>query len=189
VRGRHGLNLCWVRDLEGNHRRRDSRKVDESTAHPEAFAGSEPRAREHAAARVNRIPARCAMRPEDGRVTVSGIPLAARISGRNSDATRHLAQLLCASVGPGNGPRRYHKPLAIQRNRDGNLSSNLPKTDAERIVIFEKALRNFRDTTLPSQRLVRHQPAIDYWDVGYEQFDRMLFKEARKNLVSSLISD
>jgi glycosyltransferase involved in cell wall biosynthesis len=82
-----------------------------------------------------------------------------------------------------------NKPLAIKRNRDGNLSSNLPKTAAERIMLFEKALRNFPDMTRPSRRLVSHQLAINYWDVGYDQFDRMLLKEARKNFASSLVYD
>ena len=29
----------------------------------------------------------------------------------------------------------------------------------------------------------------NYWDVGYDHFDRLMFKEARKNFVSSLSID
>ncbi|MGB2890207.1 MAG: glycosyltransferase [Candidatus Acidiferrales bacterium] len=82
-----------------------------------------------------------------------------------------------------------NKPLVIKRSWDGSLSSNLPKTAAERIVSFEKALKNYPDMTPPSRRRVRRQLAINYWDVGYDHFDRMLLKEARKNFVLSLTHD
>jgi len=82
-----------------------------------------------------------------------------------------------------------NKPLVIKRNRDGNLSSNLLKTAAERIVLFEKALRKFPDMTPRSRRVVRRQVALNYWDVGYHHFERMLLKEARKNFMSSLSYD
>ncbi|MFY9528189.1 MAG: glycosyltransferase [Candidatus Acidiferrales bacterium] len=82
-----------------------------------------------------------------------------------------------------------NKPLVIKRSWDGSLSSNLPKTAAERIVSFEKALKNYPDMTPPSRRRVRRQLAINYWDVGYDHFDRMLLKEARKNFVLSLTYD
>ncbi len=82
-----------------------------------------------------------------------------------------------------------NKPLAIKRNRDGNLSSNLPKTAAERIVLFEKALKTFPDMSRSRRRLVRHQLAMNYWDVAYDDFDRMLFKDARKNFLLSLTYD
>jgi len=82
-----------------------------------------------------------------------------------------------------------NKSLAIKRNRDGNLSSNLPKTGAERILLFEKALRRFSDMAPRSRRLVRRQLALNYWDMGYHYFERMSLKEARKNFMSSLSHD
>src|SRR5712692_2507522 len=82
-----------------------------------------------------------------------------------------------------------NKSLAIKRNRDGNLSSNLPKTGAERILLFEKALKEFSDMTPRSRRLVRRQLALNYWDIGYHYFERMSLKEARKNFMSSLSHD
>jgi glycosyltransferase involved in cell wall biosynthesis len=82
-----------------------------------------------------------------------------------------------------------NKPLVIKRNRDGNLSSNLTKTAVERIVLFEKALKEFPDMTPRSRRLVRRQVALNYWDVGYHHFEGMLLKEARKNFMSSLSYD
>jgi glycosyltransferase involved in cell wall biosynthesis len=77
-------------------------------------------------------------------------------------------------------------PLVIKRNQDGNLSSNLTKTGAERILLFEKALKEFSDMTPRSRRLVRRQLALNYWDMGYHYFERMSLKEARKNFMSSL---
>jgi glycosyltransferase involved in cell wall biosynthesis len=82
-----------------------------------------------------------------------------------------------------------NKPLVIKRNRDGNLSSNLIKTAVERIVLFEKALKDYSDMTPRSRRLVRRQVALNYWDVGYHHFERMFFKEARKNFMYSLRYD
>ena len=40
-----------------------------------------------------------------------------------------------------------------------------------------------------SRQLVRRQLALSYWDVGYDQFDRLALKEARRNFVSSLNYD
>jgi glycosyltransferase involved in cell wall biosynthesis len=82
-----------------------------------------------------------------------------------------------------------NKPLVIKRNRDGNLSSNLPKTGAERILLFEKALKEFSDMAPRSRRLVRRQLALNYWDMGYHYFERMSLKEARKNFMSSWSHD
>jgi len=82
-----------------------------------------------------------------------------------------------------------NKPLVIKRSWDGSLSSNSLKTAAERIALFEKTLKNFPDMSPSRRRLVRRQLAINYWDVGYDRFDRMLLKEARKYLVSSLAYD
>ncbi len=82
-----------------------------------------------------------------------------------------------------------NKPLVTKRNWNGSLSSNLPKTAAERIMLFEKGLKSFRDMTPRSRRLVRRQVALNYWDLGYHHFDRMLLKEARKNFISSLKHD
>lgn len=79
-----------------------------------------------------------------------------------------------------------NKPLLTKRNRNGNLSSDLEKTAVERIVLFRKTLRTFQDMPRSSQRLVRHQVALSYWDVGYHHFDRMLLKEARRNFLSGL---
>jgi glycosyltransferase involved in cell wall biosynthesis len=81
------------------------------------------------------------------------------------------------------------KPLVIKRNRDGNLSSNLTKTAVERIVLFEKALKEFPDMPPRSRRLVRHQVALNYWDVGYHYFEGMFLAEARKNFMYSLSYD
>jgi glycosyltransferase involved in cell wall biosynthesis len=82
-----------------------------------------------------------------------------------------------------------NKPLVIKRNRDGNLSSNLPKTGAERILLFEKVLQKFSDIAPRSRCLVRRQLALNYWDMGYHYFERMSLKEARKNFMSSLSHD
>jgi glycosyltransferase involved in cell wall biosynthesis len=82
-----------------------------------------------------------------------------------------------------------NKPLVIKRSWDGSLSSNLLKTAVERIALFEKALKNFSDMAPLSRRLVKHQLAINYWDVGYDHFDRMLLKEARRNFAWSLTYD
>ncbi len=84
---------------------------------------------------------------------------------------------------------RVNKPFVIKRNRDGNLSSDLLKTAAERIVLFERALRKFPDMTPRSRRVVRRQVALNYWDLGYHHFERMLLKEARKYFMSSLSYD
>jgi GT2 family glycosyltransferase len=82
-----------------------------------------------------------------------------------------------------------NKPLVIKRNRGGNLSSNLPKTGAERILLFEKVLQKFSDIAPRSRCLVRRQLALNYWDMGYHYFERMSLKEARKNFMSSLSHD
>jgi glycosyltransferase involved in cell wall biosynthesis len=82
-----------------------------------------------------------------------------------------------------------NKPLVIKRNRDGNLSSNLIKTAVERILLFEKALKQFPDMTPHSRRLVRRQVALNYWDVGYHYFEGMFLKEARRNFMYSLSYD
>jgi glycosyltransferase involved in cell wall biosynthesis len=79
-----------------------------------------------------------------------------------------------------------NKALVTKRSWNGSLSSNLSKTAAERIALFEKMLRNFDDMTTQNRRLVRSQLAINYWDVGYDHFDRLMLKEARKNFVSSV---
>lgn len=82
-----------------------------------------------------------------------------------------------------------NKALVTKRCWDGSLSSNLPKTAAERIALFEKTLRNFIDMPPRSRRLVRSQLAMNYWDVGYDYFDRLMLKEARKNFASSVSYD
>lgn len=82
-----------------------------------------------------------------------------------------------------------NKALVTKRSWDGSLSSDLPKTALGRIALFKKALRDIPNMTARSRRLVRRQLALSYWDVGYDCFDRLLLKEARKNLVSSLTLD
>jgi glycosyltransferase involved in cell wall biosynthesis len=82
-----------------------------------------------------------------------------------------------------------NKALVIKRSWDGSLSTNFPKTALGRITLFQKALRDNPDMTARSRQLVRRQLASSYWDVGYDYFDRLLLKEARKNLISSLALD
>jgi glycosyltransferase involved in cell wall biosynthesis len=82
-----------------------------------------------------------------------------------------------------------NKALVTKRSWDGSLSSNLTKTAMERIALYQKALRDIPDMTARSRQLVRRQLALSYWDVGYDYFDRLSLKEARKNLVSSLAFD
>jgi glycosyltransferase involved in cell wall biosynthesis len=82
-----------------------------------------------------------------------------------------------------------NKPLVIKKNREGNLSSNLPKTAAERIVLFQKALSNFPEMPRHTRRLIKVQVALNYWDLGYLHFENMSLPEARKNFASSLKYD
>jgi glycosyltransferase involved in cell wall biosynthesis len=82
-----------------------------------------------------------------------------------------------------------NKALVAKRSWDGSLSSNLPKTASERVALFEKTLRCFTGMTPQSRRLVRSQLAMNYWDVGYDYFDRLMLKEARKNFASSVSHD
>ena len=77
----------------------------------------------------------------------------------------------------------------IKKNREGNLSSNLPKTAAERIVLFQKALRNFPEMPPHTRRLIKVQVALNYWDLGCHNFENMSLPEARKNFSSSLKYD
>lgn len=79
-----------------------------------------------------------------------------------------------------------NRPLVTKRSWDGSLSSNLPKTAAERIALFEKALGSFKDMSRHSRRAVRHQLALNYWDVGYDYFEKLVFKEARRKFLRSL---
>lgn len=82
-----------------------------------------------------------------------------------------------------------NKALVTKRSWNGSLSSNFPKMAMERIALFKKALRDIPDMTERSRQLVRRQLALSYWDVGYDQFDRLALKEARRNFVSSLNYD
>jgi glycosyltransferase involved in cell wall biosynthesis len=79
--------------------------------------------------------------------------------------------------------------LFTKRNWDGSLSSNLIKTALERISLYKKTLRDLQDMTSRSRRLVRRQLSLNYWDVGYDHFDKFAFKEARANFGSSLRYD
>jgi glycosyltransferase involved in cell wall biosynthesis len=79
------------------------------------------------------------------------------------------------------------KCLFTKRSFDGSLSTNLTRTAVERIELYRKALRNLPDMTPRSRRLIKRQLAINYWDVGYEQFDRFSFMEARKSFASSFV--
>jgi len=79
--------------------------------------------------------------------------------------------------------------LFTKRSCEGSLSANLTKTALERIALFQKALRDLPGMMPRSRRLVRHQLALNYWDVGYDHFDGFSFKEARKNFVSSFMYD
>jgi glycosyltransferase involved in cell wall biosynthesis len=81
------------------------------------------------------------------------------------------------------------KCLFTKQSWDGSLSSNLKKTALERIALFQKTLKELPGMTPRSRKLVRHQLALNYWDVGYDEFDRLLFREARKNFLVSLTYD
>jgi glycosyltransferase involved in cell wall biosynthesis len=76
--------------------------------------------------------------------------------------------------------------LFTKRSCNGSLSSNLKKTALERIALFQKTLKELQDMTPRSRKLVRHQLALNFWDVGYDEFDGLSLREARKNFVSSL---
>ncbi len=78
-----------------------------------------------------------------------------------------------------------NKCLFTKRSFDGSLSTNLTKTAVERIALYQKTLRELPDITQRSRRLMKRQIAINYWDVGYDHFDRFSFKEARKSFASS----
>lgn len=78
------------------------------------------------------------------------------------------------------------KCLFTKRSCDGSLSSNLAKTAMERIALFQKMLRDLPGMTPRSRQLVRRQLALNYWDVGYDQFDGLSLREARKNFILSL---
>jgi glycosyltransferase involved in cell wall biosynthesis len=78
------------------------------------------------------------------------------------------------------------KRLFTKRSWDGSLSSNLRRTALERIALFQKTLKELPDMTPRSRKLVRLQLALNYWDVGYDEFDRLLFREAREKFFSSL---
>jgi glycosyltransferase involved in cell wall biosynthesis len=82
-----------------------------------------------------------------------------------------------------------NKPLLIKRSCDGSLSSDLTKTAMERIALYKKVLRDIPGMTERSRKLVRRQLAVNYWDVGYAYFDRLLLREARKNFMSSVTYD
>jgi glycosyltransferase involved in cell wall biosynthesis len=79
--------------------------------------------------------------------------------------------------------------LFTKRSWDGSLSSNLIKTAQERIALYHKTLRDLSDMTPRSRHLVRRQLSLNYWDVGYDHFDKFDFKEARSNFSSSLRYD
>jgi perosamine synthetase len=79
-----------------------------------------------------------------------------------------------------------NQTLLSKRNWDGSLSSNLQKTAVERIALFEGMLAKVGDMPSRSRRLIRRQLALNYWDVGYQYFDQFLFKQARRQFLSSL---
>lgn len=79
--------------------------------------------------------------------------------------------------------------LFTKRSLDGSLSSDLTKTALERIALYKKTLREIPDMSARSRRLVRRQIALNYWDVGYEQFDKLALGEARKNFAASVRYD
>jgi glycosyltransferase involved in cell wall biosynthesis len=76
--------------------------------------------------------------------------------------------------------------LFTKRSCEGSLSTNLTKTALERIALFQKTLKELPGMSPRSKKLVREQLALNYWDVGYDQFDGFSFREARKNFFSSL---
>lgn len=79
--------------------------------------------------------------------------------------------------------------LFTKRSLKGSLSSNLKKTALERIALYQKTLKELQDMSPRSRKLVRHQLALNYWDVGYDEFDGLALREARKNFMSSLTYD
>lgn len=81
------------------------------------------------------------------------------------------------------------KRLFTKRNLDGSLSSNLAKTAQERITLFQKILRKLPSMPPRSRRLVHRQMALNYWDVGYERFDGLFLRDARRNFFSSLLHE
>ena len=81
------------------------------------------------------------------------------------------------------------KCLFTKRNLAGSLSSSLSKTALERIALFKKTLRSLPGLKARSRRLLRRQLAVNYWDVGYENFDGLSLENARKNFISSLMYD
>jgi hypothetical protein len=50
-------------------------------------------------------------------------------------------------------------------------------------------LQEFPDMTRRRRRLVKRQLSLNYWDVGYDRFDRLLFAQARKYFAASLNCD
>jgi glycosyltransferase involved in cell wall biosynthesis len=79
--------------------------------------------------------------------------------------------------------------LLTKRSWDGSLSSNLKSTALARIMLFKKALKELPGMTSRSRKLMRRQLALSYWDVGYDEFDGLSFREARKNFMQSLAYD
>lgn len=85
--------------------------------------------------------------------------------------------------------RLVDKRLFTKRNWDGSLSSNLRKTALERVALFQKTLKELPGMTPRSRKLVHRQLSLNYWDVGYDEFDGLSFRKARKNFMSSLRHD
>lgn len=77
-------------------------------------------------------------------------------------------------------------PLTIKREGGGGLSSDRRAATVCRIRLFEKALGNLRNLKTQDRRLICHVLSKNYFDLGYHDFNRMAWKEARGSLLSSL---
>lgn len=77
-------------------------------------------------------------------------------------------------------------PLTIKRERGDGLSSDRRVATVHRIRLFEKALNDLRDLAPQDRRLIRQVLSKNYFDLGYHDFSRLAWKQARRPLLASL---
>ena len=76
--------------------------------------------------------------------------------------------------------------LVTKRNRPGNLTSDSIVAAPYRIRLFEKTLRTFPNIPSKSQKLIRNELSVNFFDLGYDYFSKFMTREAREFLWRSL---
>lgn len=77
-------------------------------------------------------------------------------------------------------------PLTIKRERSDGLSADRWAATVYRIRLFEKAMVQLPQLAPRDRRLIRRVLSQNYFDLGYHDFSRMAWKQARRPLRTSL---